>query len=149
LVLCLTLPLVANLGYDLIHLSRAIQQGESPAVHPDAAVASRLTALGLEPGNAVGSIGFTYSAYWARLGGWQVVAEIPQRERSTFFKATPTTQAKVFDAFRQAGAQAIVCSGAEIEGLGWQTVPGTGFAIYDLRSTRDQPDNVRLAATSR
>jgi len=88
------------------------------------ALASELRALGLRPGNRVGCIGFSFSAYWALLDHVKIVADVPVRssrrgglanldeddysEIDIFWRSPADAQAHVLDLMKQAGARAVV-----------------------------------------
>jgi hypothetical protein len=79
---------------------------------------------GLRPGTRIGYLGLPMSAYWARLAGVRIVAEVPvvfERERSvartlriitpdleSFWKDDERGRRKVFDVFRASGATYVV-----------------------------------------
>jgi len=140
LLACVVVPLGVNVAFDARNAAAAARCGEDVTAHPQAAVAADLAAHGLKPGDAVGSIGFTYNAYWARLGGWQVVAEVPAAER--FRAADARRQAEMLDDFRRAGARVVVCDQVPDNAPGWRRVAGTTYAVRDL--TAPEPP-VRLA----
>lgn len=103
--------------------------GESPGAHLHARVAAELRALGVAPGEKVVSIGFTYNAYWARLGRYPVVAEMPLLEAPGFWAAPPAEKTRVLNACRLVGARAIVCDCAPRGADGWHAVPGTAYSV--------------------
>ena len=87
-------------------------------------MAQRFSELGVKPGERIAYIGSTMSADWVRLAQAKVVAEVPIRwdrgtrlmntvepnEESTirFFQLDKADRAKVYQAFRSAGAQLAV-----------------------------------------
>jgi hypothetical protein len=86
----------------------------------------------VRPGDGVASVGYTYSCYWARLCGCQVVAEVPLGEAPRFWAAGPEARSAIFRRFRRAGARAVVSDRAPAGAAGWEPVPGTGYAILAL-----------------
>jgi hypothetical protein len=107
----------------------AVRRGEEPEVHPAWRVARALAERGLKPGDGVGSIGYTYNAYWARLGRYRLAAEVCVPEAARFWAAGTAGRAEVLRRFRQAGARAVVCDAGPTGVPGWEPVPGTRYAI--------------------
>jgi hypothetical protein len=95
-------------------------------------VAQELRALGAQPGDGVGVVGFGYDAYWARLAGVQVVAEVPPEAAAAFFASDAATRAEALRRFRGAGARAVVSDRAPAGAAGWRPVPGTPYAVLWL-----------------
>jgi hypothetical protein len=87
---------------------------------------------GVKPGDGVASIGYTYTAYWARLGRYRVVAEVCAPEAPRFWAAGTAGRAEVLRRFRQAGARAVVCDSVPAGASGWEPVPGTRYAVCRL-----------------
>jgi hypothetical protein len=105
------------------------RRGEEPDAHPAYRVARALADRGVKPGDGVASIGYTYNAYWARLGRYRVVAEVCAPEAPRFWAAGAAGRAEVLRGFRQAGARAVVCDAVPAGTPGWEPVPGTRYAI--------------------
>ena len=103
------------------------------ADHP--AIAEALLAQGLERGDQVGFIGYSYSAYWARLARLKIIAEIHPEDIRAFWKADPEHREKALEAFAEAGADAVVAEpiGGESLPAGWQPIGETGYLIYRPR----------------
>jgi hypothetical protein len=100
-------------------------------------------------------IGFSLGAYWARLAGVRIVAEICAERPSPpwicgggqagitqFWDAPPEVKQQVYDAFRKAGAVAVVSSILRSEGLvrvertpsgEWRPIGDTGYHLYLLQ----------------
>jgi hypothetical protein len=123
----LLLLLGVNLAFDAGNAASAVARGEGPAAHPDWQAARVLGDRGLQPGDGVAFVGFTFDAYWARLGGYRVVAEVPEAEAERFWAQDADGRAAVLEAFHRAGARAVVSR--HPAGPGWQAVPGTGYAF--------------------
>lgn len=87
-------------------------------------IAEAMAERGLEPGTPVGHVGRTFDAYWARLGRYRIVAEVPRGEDRQFYRTTGARRARVLDDFRSAGAQAVVVSGRDSPGQGWERLAG-------------------------
>jgi hypothetical protein len=107
--------------------------GGSSAAPP--AIAGALRRQGIEAGDQIGFIGYSFSAFWARLARVRIVAEIAPRHAGRFWDASPERQAAVLEAFAVAGATAIVAEpvhGAAVP-PGWQPVGDTGYLVRFLR----------------
>jgi len=103
------------------------------ADHPAIAEVLR-TEFGLEPGMPVAFIGYSYYAYWARLGRLRIIAELRPEEFEQFWTASPAVRDEVLAAFASSGARVIlsepVPTSASIEG--WEAVGETGYLIRRL-----------------
>jgi hypothetical protein len=95
-------------------------------------VARGLSALGLARGDAIGMIGYSFGAYFARLAGVRIVAEIPAYAAPAFWQADTATRAGTLDAFRRAGVRMVVADHAppRLAASGWQRVGRTGHFVY-------------------
>jgi hypothetical protein len=121
--------LAVNLLFDAGTAAAELRQGEGAKAHSAWGVAEELRALGVRPGDGVGCVGFSYDAYWARLAGVQIVAEVPEEDAAAFFAAGPEGQAAARRCFRSAGARAVVSDRAPAGAAGWRPVPGTRYAV--------------------
>ena len=132
-VWCITLALVATVSArvlttavsDVTHIlhDRANQSGN---------VAEALRRMGIQPGDRVASIGYTFDAYWARLAGVKIVAEIPSAGAGVFWTADSELKSTVYDTFAKTGAKAIVCNRAPPgmpQPAGWQRVESSDYWI--------------------
>jgi hypothetical protein len=133
------LALAYNVCYDARNAARSLAAGEGPAAHPAAQVADYLQRRGLPAGHGVGCVGYTFDAYWARLGGYRVVGEVPLWESGKFWGADRSTQGRVLAALRRAGARAVVAGPLSDAPRGWARVPGTTYFVYEWAED-DQPD---------
>lgn len=102
----------------------------------DIDVAANLQQLGLHAGDKVAVIGDGTGAYWAHLGEFKIVAEIMSGGKGAveFWSAPNETKASVYQAFRKAGALAVITWDPPGCGLGseWQSVLGTRYYAYVL-----------------
>jgi hypothetical protein len=126
--------LAVNLVFDAGNAATALARGEAPAAHPEWQAARALHDHGLRPGDRVAFVGFTFDAYWARLGGYHIVAEVPENQAERFWAEDGPGRAAVLEAFRRAGARAVVVRHAP--GSDWSPVPGTGYAFRVLPGQR-------------
>lgn len=131
-------------------IQRVIAAGES--LRQDAPkewnLASQMIRAGLDPGESIASL--TYSnpvhAKWARLARVRIVAEVYTSafdiSEDAFWKAPATDRDKAIQAFRSAGATAVVSHRAPAwaESAGWMKVGDTGYSIYPLRQLHARAD---------
>ncbi|MFO0877221.1 MAG: hypothetical protein U0840_07580 [Gemmataceae bacterium] len=127
------LTLGTNLGYDAGCALGAAWRGEGPAAHPHWQVAQTLLRQGVQPGEGVASLGFTYNAYWARLGGFHCICEVPQQQLGRFVQASVSQRSQALLACRLAGARAAVAALPPGRLVEFETIPGTGHAYRILR----------------
>jgi hypothetical protein len=132
----LGLLLGANVLFDAGNAAASVARGEGPAAHSEWNLARALAGRGLRAGDGVAFIGFTYDAYWARLGGYRIVAEVPQGEAERFWTAGGSVRAEVLAAMGRAGARAVVA--LHPAPPGWESVPGTGYAFRMLGENADR-----------
>ena len=112
----------------------AIEESNGHSVdHPS--VASALKRMGLDAGDAVGFIGYSYSEYWARLARLRIVAEIHWHEVPRFWNLDPEARATALDSFAASGAVAVLAAPgtAEDAANGWRAVGDTGYLLFPLR----------------
>jgi hypothetical protein len=109
-------------------------------VNVDYEIARGLVRMGLRAGDRVGTMGWAFDSYWARLAHVRIVAETPGPDVLTFWSDTPEGRRLVYDAFRRAGVRVIVAESipATTAADGWQVVrPGGPYAYWlDGTSTR-------------
>jgi hypothetical protein len=96
-------------------------------------VATYLHRAGVREGDNVGSVGWTYTAYWARMGRLHVIAEIPAEGARAFWSLDASGRAPLLQLFRGVGAKAVVASlPAGPAPADWQQVEGTNYWVYLL-----------------
>lgn len=102
-----------------------------------AEVASHLIEEGLQRHDRVGFIGYSFSAYWARLARLQIVAEIYPEDIDGFWTASPDRQVKVLDAFYKSGAIAVIAEPVAVDSprSGWSELGDTGYLIHHKGET--------------
>ena len=95
-------------------------------------IARGLQAAGVYPGEKIGVIGGEPGAYWARLAGIRIIAEIPKTGARRFWSASADTQSRVLQEFAKAGASAVVSVDAATpqSTAEWQPVPGTSYYLH-------------------
>ena len=95
-------------------------------------VAVGLHELGISPGARVGSIGTGLSAYWAHLARVKIIAEIPEKDQTSFLAADSARKEEALRKFSELGATAVVMknSSAEQSMDGWQEVGRTHYYVW-------------------
>src|SRR5206468_4834980 len=71
-------------------------------------VAKYLHDAGLRAGDPVGAVGWTYSAYWARMARVHVIAEVPAEGATAFWSSDTAKRDIVMQLFQDVGAKAVV-----------------------------------------
>ena len=101
--------------------------------HP--AVAEGVLAQGLEGGDEVGFIGYSFSAYWARLARLRIVAEIHPQDLAEFWDASSKQKSEIMRAFAAAGVTAVVAEPQTSRPIppGWETIGQTEYLLYKFR----------------
>lgn len=128
----LGLLLLGNLAFDAGKACEMARSGEPATAHPHWRVAQELRSLGVQPGDAVASIGFTYNAYWARLADCQCVAEVPFAMAGRFWTGSPALRTQMLTTCEALGARAVVSDCVPPGMPGWKVIEGTGFAVRPL-----------------
>jgi hypothetical protein len=110
--------LVACLGAALVvfHLRGSIALQQNPVASASTlpgqasphAIAASLRAMGVEPGDPVGVIGYVFDAFWARAAGVRLVAELRPDAAADLWRSDKGMDERVLRAFEAAGAKAIV-----------------------------------------
>jgi hypothetical protein len=103
-------------------------------------VAEQLRQMGVQPGDKVASIGFSFDGYWAHLAGVTIVAEIPEGGAGVFWTSDPEVKSKVFQTFAELGAKAVVCNRVPeySSPAGWQHIGYSTFFVRGLAGARPQ-----------
>lgn len=103
------------------------------------ALAENLRSLGIARGDKVGFIGYSFTAFWARLARVRIVAEITPEDADSFWTADANRQAEILQRFAEAGAVAVVAAPADPRHIpeGWAEIGQTGYLVHLLR--RDEP----------
>ena len=103
-------------------------------------VANQLIEEGLQRNDRIGFIGYSFSAYWARLARLQIIAEIYPEDIDLFWTASPDRQAEALQAFYSAGATAVIAEPVQIDWstAGWRELGDTGYLIHREGETGQQ-----------
>jgi hypothetical protein len=104
---------------------------EGDARHPNFIIASRLKSLGLRPGDHVAVVGNAFDGYWARLAKVQISMEVV--DDAKYWSASDSVRNEVNDAFRKAGAVAIIANENAPASLGSAWIPLGVEGNYLLR----------------
>ena len=108
-----TITLTAGTGRAVLHAARYLVNGNSEAPffqsgYSNWKVAEYLHNAGVRAGERVGAVGWTYSAYWARMARVHIVAEVPAEGAMAFWSSDTAKRAVVMQLFRNVGAKAVV-----------------------------------------
>jgi hypothetical protein len=97
-------------------------------------VAEELQALGVNPGDRVGIIGYAFDSFWARLARLRIVAEMPGTDAASFWAGDAKVQQQVIAAFAESGVHAIVAEDVPSDAIlpGWQPLGETNYWVYLL-----------------
>jgi len=98
-------------------------------------VAKYLHDAGLRAGDPVGSVGWTYRAYWARMARVHIVAEVPEEPAGakTFWSWNREKTVAVMQLFRNVGAKAVVVNESapgDSAPVNWQRIGNTDYYVY-------------------
>jgi hypothetical protein len=97
-------------------------------------VAHDLEQFGVHEGDRVVCLGSAYNAYWARLGRFKIVAEIPTNDLDSFWAGGVPVLSEVVAIADRIGAKGIVASGIPKSAAqgSWLKVGDTGFYFYPV-----------------
>jgi hypothetical protein len=97
-----------ELGAPLLGGAEALAGVEKSGAPPEREAARGLRKHGLAPGDEVAVIGRCWDAYWARLAGLKIIAEVPDWEVKGFFQTDEATRANLLRRFHALGARAVI-----------------------------------------
>jgi len=127
---------LAGLG-KIIHIPSGPREASNSAAAPPYApvqLAQQIKEMGIQPGDEIAFIGYSFGAFFARLARIRIIAEIPGAEAERFWRADPLTQSRVIEAIAGTGAKAIIAewapAGASLEG--WERIGNSRHFIYRL-----------------
>jgi 4-amino-4-deoxy-L-arabinose transferase-like glycosyltransferase len=138
-----TLLLFITLASSASEAARALgslRDGAGAAQHEQWRVAQGLSQLGLHPGDRVAVIGDAQRAFWARLGGTPIIADVPEREAATFWAAAEPVKAAVLSALATTGAKVVVADKPPNcpTPSNWQQLNETRHYAYFLSQSEDR-----------
>ena len=113
------ITLAAKTGQAMVHAARYFVIGNTKAPflqsgYTNWKVAKYLYNAGLREGEPVGAVGWTFSAYWARMARLHIVAEVPNEGERAFWSLDTAKRAVLMQLFRDAGAKAVVAVAAGV-----------------------------------
>ena len=90
--LIVAMTLAAQTGQAVLHTAQYFTNSKNEAPffqsgYTNWKVANYLQTAGLHEGKPVGSVGWTFSAYWARMARLHVIAEVPKEGRVAFWSS--------------------------------------------------------------
>ncbi len=99
-------------------------------------VADELSRLGLKRGQRVATVGGAFDAYWARLSGVQISAEISANDAASYWSASPPERALADRALGASGRTFAVAKDVPTAAnlSGWLPVGKTGYFVLPLRA---------------
>ena len=107
-----------------------------PPAHSQWQAAMQLRQLGLQPGDHAAVLGHTTIAdYWAHLGGFTIVADVPLEEVQSYWSATPEKRAEISSALAALGVKAIVSASAPAIPDGWQLLGDSGYYVHRISAS--------------
>jgi len=127
------------------HTANSLISGES-AINKHWEAANALNLAGVQPGDKVAYIGNSFGAYWARLAGVQIVAEMPDlriQGDKNFWDADDSVKSEAIRAFAKTDAKVIVAYIKARDVVnnaianGWRRLGNTNFYIYNLPDKRE------------
>jgi hypothetical protein len=124
MILAPAIPIAWTAGQNFVDILR-------PRPFEQWEVARGLQAIGIRPGSQVGMLGGAPGAYWARLAGVRIIAEVPHPDQGRFWAASPATQQEVLSKFAAAGATIVItCLPPQPASMqGWQQLPRTNCYV--------------------
>lgn len=131
--------MIGSSASEIASTTQALVRGEGVAVHQNWQLANELKLTGAQSGESLAILGRGFHAYWARLAGMKIVAEIPHPE--AFWGADEETKASVRQILTKYGAKYLVAREIPIhtDKTGWRQAGTTGYFIYSL--ARDTQPN--------
>jgi hypothetical protein len=127
LLLVVWAPVIVMIPDVGVRALREASRGEGPNAHAHWAVAEELARHGVGPGSQVAVLGDAFECGWARLGRLRIVAQV--EDASGYVAANADARQAVQEAFRQAGAEAVIAAGDLDLGEGWVEIPDTAFRV--------------------
>jgi hypothetical protein len=102
--------------------------------------ARALRSSGILPGDSVAIIGHSNVAdYWAHLAELTILAEITLEDAPAFWRDSPEAKAKIFKAFREAGARAVITTSVPDSDLSkWTHLGQSPYFAFSLSQTESR-----------
>jgi hypothetical protein len=121
--------------YTMPGLFHYVISRRTESVKRDMIIAEALPGYGIEPGDAVASIGDGQEAYWAHFAHVPVVAEVWNIDSAQFWSAPPAIQQAALHSMADAGAKAAIWRANSDRPCpdGWQLLPENSGCIIRLQ----------------
>ena len=116
-----------------------IVKGEISGSHHDRNVQWQVTQTlqkrGIAPGSLLAVLGHSNEGdYWAHVGGFRIVADVPLEEVQSYWSATHEKRAQISSSLASLGVKAIVSATVPPIPDGWQPLGDSGFYVSILRA---------------
>jgi 4-amino-4-deoxy-L-arabinose transferase-like glycosyltransferase len=131
----MAIPIVSLLAITLIFNARYLREDVRRVSKVNWSVAQWLSGTGIRPGDRTALMGFGREAYWARLAGVRIVAEMPAENSDRFWSADFALRSQVIGAFARTGAQVIIAEKVPPSAplAGWSRIDKTDYYAYRLQ----------------
>ena len=138
------IPIVSLLAIALLSTAHYLRADVRQVDETNQRVAQWLSRNGTRPGDWVALIGFGREAYWARLAGLRIVAEMPIENSARFWGADSALRSQVTGAFARTGAKILVAEKVPPSAplAGWTRIDQTNYYAYCLQEGAT-PTNLR------
>lgn len=133
----LLMPLMVDVGIKAFEALQEVSARRDTRGHEHWQVARSLHEMGIAAGAEVAVVGHGIAAYWARLGHFRIVAEIPLGGQEEFLLGSDALKLEAMRAFAAAGARAVVMRSDAAPAAGWQRLGRTGYFVYLLPCPTD------------
>ncbi len=144
--LAVLLAMAVRLGPDTVSIARSalasLGRPVSASAHPQWQIAHALEEIGIRPGDRAAEIGYGADAYWARLAGLRLVAELfsekgefeSVQDHDLILRPDGSLTPEAISAFSATGARTIVARKVppEVAQHGWTKLGKTGWYAYLL-----------------
>lgn len=105
-----------------------------PPQHAQWIAAMRLQSLHFQSGDHFAVLGHTTIAdYWAHMGGFRIVADVPLEQVQSYWRTTPEKRREISSALAARGVKAIVSASSPQIPCGWQPLGDSGYYVNILR----------------
>lgn len=125
--------ITAILGLQIIwSVGHSVARLTSHRPVPEREIVTALNANGLEAGDRVSVLGdAAFDHYWAHLGRFEIVAEIPEAHKSEWLAASPETRSQIMTTLAKFGSKAMVARDLPPQELaeGWQRIGNTKYYL--------------------
>jgi hypothetical protein len=136
------IPTVSLLAIALFWSARYVRADVRQVDETNQRVAQWLSRNRARPGDSVALMGFGLDAYWARLAGLRIVAELPKENSERFWEADSALRSQVIGAFTRTGARILVAEKVPPSAplAGWTQIDQTDYYAYRLEEGAAPPN---------